>query len=799
MRSVPAFFLLVALSVGCSDPVAPAAPAAFDRPESVSFFCWDKSTGAPAPLASCTPIDDPPDDATPGSPSEPFELHSVVTQTATGEVAAVQVTGDDDAPAGVIDSDVRIPGFTFAPVGDLPSAVVTPRDDPAFTYVISRGSSSLHVIDTTSFRDGLGAQVLAIPGEGGRAFFVDAAGGVVTPGRPRAMVLSAEEDELIVAVPELGEIWFVPVDGDAVSPPIRLPLSSDVPAPVDLTTAAEQPPEYEVLCGQGLDGVDPAVAPPRPPLSLGPAPRPWALVLDEERGQVIVADRALPILHVIDLETRTELDAINVGVPTRDVVLTPFVPARLGDTARTERFLYAIDDTNQSVLAVDYSDPARASFGAVLTVGAGSLTDRLAVPLPARAIEVVAPTWTTTGALPGCGADPSAARLRGVFLAVATTDGRVRIFDIFDLDASCRVTECGGGDDASDFVAIARHRPRLGGFDEDGVRVEPAPSWGIRGATSQVDASTGVADDEVPPLETLSCPAGLGEVFGQPARICAVVDPWAATSQRYDVAWEGALPQTTMAGASFDPDEAAIDVRFDPCALGVLGSADVPAAEYGGDVVAITSPLAPARAEDELCQRITQETDAGETTPILFPLLSASTVSPRGPTYRGRLVIGESAINVGASLAEVRTCFPELLEIEVRVRDAFVVTSSRAGFRNPVMAGADGSCELDPAAVAAGNSGRAFLGRPFQTPEVAFALGSAPPSEGAALTFTTANVPVPLSFDVSFDAANDTNLDSLLAGLEFNEIDDRLYVVDQARRGLVRVNLEGGIIETFFR
>ena len=146
-----------------------------------------------------------------------------------------------------------------------------------------------------------------------------------------------------------------------------------------------------------------------------------------------------------------------------------------------------------------------------------------------------------------------------------------------------------------------------------------------------------------------------------------------------------------------------------------------------------------------------------------------------------------------------RTPEPELLEIEVRVRDAFVVTSSRAGFRNPVVAGADGSCELDPAAVAAGNSGRAFLGRPFQTPEVAFSLGSTPPSEGAALTFTTANVPVPLSFDVSFDAANDTNLDSLLAGLEFNEIDDRLYVVDQARRGLVRVNLEGGVIETFFR
>ena len=808
LRFAPASFLLVGLVLGCSDPVDPAPPAAFDRPESVSFFCWDNSTGMPVPLERCAPMAIPPEDATPGSPPEPFELHSAVTQTATGEVAAVQVTGDDDDPAGVIDSDVRVPGFTFAPVGDLPSAVVTPSLDPAFTYVISRGSSSLHVIDTTSFRNGLGVQVRPIPGEGDNAFFVDLEGADVTPGRPSAMVLNEAEDELIVAVPELGEVWFVPIDGDVVGDPVRLPLSSDVPAPVDLTTAGAQPPDYQVLCPADLPAVDPTLAPPRTPVSSGAAPRPWALAVDEELGQVIVADRALPILHVIDLETRAELAAINVGVPTRDVVLTPFVPAERGDTERTERFIYAIDELNQSVLAVDYSDPARASFGAVLSVNAGSLPDRLAVPLPARAIEVVAPAWTTDGPLPACVADASPASLRGVFLAVATTDGRVRIFDVFDLNAPCRLTECGAGNDPADFVAIRRHRPRIAGFQEDGVSVEPAPSWSINGATSQVDEDTGAAGDGLSTLEPVQenpdaaeCPAGLGPVFGEPARICAVTDPWEATSQRYDVAWEGALPNTTMTGATFDPDEPAIDVRFDPCALGALGSADVPdsgpLANYAGDAVAITSPLAPARADDDLCERITQENDAGETTPILFPLVSASAESER-PSYGGRLVIGESAINVDATLADVRTCFPELLEIELRTRGAFVVTSSRAGFRSPVVAGADGTCEVDPAALAAGNSGRALPGQLFQTPEVAFFLEGVPPAQ-ATLTFTTANVPTPLSFDISFDAANDTSDISLLAALEFNEIDDRLYVVDQARRGLVRVNLESGVIETFFQ
>jgi hypothetical protein len=498
------------------------------------------------------------------------------------------------------------------------------------------------------------------------------------------------------------------------------------------------------------------------------------------------------------------------------VVLTPLVPSQSTSAAdpnppRTERFLYAIDETNQSVLAVDYSDPLRASFGAVLTVGASLPSDRLAVPFPARAIEVLEPAWPEPTAtdpdppLPGCGEEPSSTSLRGVFLAVATTDGRVRIFDVFDLDAGCRAS-CNLADTDS-FVAVGRHRPRIIGFDQDAIAVDPAPSWSVSGATLQVDEDTGVADEDVSTLESVTCPGGLEGVFGglaEEARICGIVDPWAATSQRYNASWEGALPNTTMTGASLDPDEPAIDVRFDPCALGVLGSANVPGAgplgNYAGDAVAITSPLAPARADDELCERITQENDAGETTPILFPLLSASTEAAL-PTYGGRLVIGESALNVrGATLGDVRTCFPELLEIEVRARSAFVVASTRAGFRHPVVAGADGTCEVDPAAVAAGDNGRALPGQLFQTPEVAFQPAGVP-VEGAILTFVTANIPQTLAYDISFDAqSGTTDLPSLLAGLEFNEIDDRLYVVDQARRGLVRVNVvDGGAIESVFR
>lgn len=799
MRFLPLAFTLLALAVvGCDGARDVASPAAFERPESVSFFCWNTAENTAVPLSSCTPMEDPPEGVIAGSPAEPFELHAAVTQTATGEVAAVQITGDADNPAGPIDSDVRVPGFTFAPVGDVPSAVVTPSMDPSYTYVVSRGSSDLHVVETRSFRGSNGARVRRARPD---APFFALDDGL---GRPSAMVINADEDELIVAVPEAGEVWFLPLLGDGeVGDPVRVPLAPDLPAAVDLTTLpeGERPATYRVTC-PSVPVTDPAPVPPRMPVSLGPAPRPWDLVLDEETGRVLVADRALPVIHVIDVETHTPLDAINVGTPTRALALTPQVPGSAGDNVRTDRFVYAIDDTDQSVLVVDYSDPARASFGAVLTVGPTAPQDRLAVPFPARAIEVVSPSWTVEGAIPECSDEAAPTALRGVFLAVGTVDGRVRFFDIYDLDAPCRTDACD-----SDAVAISRHRPRIGAAIVDPVSLDPEPVWDIDGLSANVDATTGSANGAVSTLERLVCPEGLGPVFGvaevdgeEQARVCVVADPWAATSQQFVATWEGAIPNTTMTGANFVAGEPAIEVRFDPCALGVLGRGqELDGQGYVGDVVAITSPLPPSLSDEARseCQRIFDASATGEIEPILLPLVRASHETSR-PTYPGRLEVDERALD-GASLEDIRGCFPDLLEIEIRARDAFVVRSTRAGFRHPVVAGADGVCEVDPAALAANQRGRAFLGQVFRTPEIAFEL-QGEPTPGASLQIITGNIPVPYTIDVSAQPNSSTDFPSLITALEYNETDERLYVVEQARLGLMRFNLLTGVQDvTSFR
>ncbi len=800
----PSFLLLGALVAACGNPPTVAAPPAFDRPESVSFFCWDRDASVVVPLGMCAATEDP----AAGLPPSPFELHGVVTQTTTGEVGAVQITGDTDHPAGPIDSDIRVPGYTFAPVGAVPTAVVTPSEDPSYTYVISQGSASLHVIETASFRGGLGAMVTEMPeDDAGRPFF-----GVGS--RPSSMELTPDEDALVVTIPERfeemdgvwtqqpGEVWIVPIDGAEVGTPVRIPLATDVPPAVDLTALPEDelPPDYELVCD--FDTIEPELAAPRAPVSAGAAPAPVAVAIDEERNRAIVSDNALPVLHVIDLETRAEVETINVGVPTREVVITPRVPSTLTGTSATERFLYAIDDTDDSVLAVDYGDPARASYGAVLTTSARGPRDRLEVPLDAATIEVVTPGYDA-GNITFCtdvsDVDPSS--LHGVFLAVATSDGFVRIYDVFDLDVTCRGSrECNPAErpgDADDVrVAIGRHRPRLATFlrSDDGVTVSDGPSWDVGEIEAAVnDMGTGALG--VPALTTLTCPDGLAPVFPSSgdARVCAVTDPWIATTESYRFAWEGTVPFTATTGGNFVEGADAIEVRFDPCELGVLGATDVPASgelsSYAGDVIAITGPLPPSLSEEDqaFCEDLVDETTTGETTPILLRITSASS-DPDGArdTYPGRLEVAP----IDVPLDDVRRCFPELLQLEVRASGAFLVTSTRAGLRSPGVRGADGTCEVDPAALARGERGRAFPGELFATPDIAIRFDEgAPTVERPALDLTVGDQPVRLGFDIGFDSGNNANLTTLLVELEFNEVDERLYVVDQARRGLVRLDL----------
>src|SRR5690606_14725242 len=138
-------------------------------------------------------------------------------------------------------------------------------------------------------------------------------------------------------------------------------------------------------------------------------------------------------------------------------------------------------------------------FGAVLTVSAREPRDRLALAVPATALAVATPAYDPASVVlcdNASSTDP--ASLHGVFLAVAGLDGRVRIFDVFDLDLPCRGRDCPSRDpimarQRDEVVAIGRHQPRVGVFleDDDLPRVTDGPTWDVGVTESSVNDQGG--------------------------------------------------------------------------------------------------------------------------------------------------------------------------------------------------------------------------------------------------------------------------------------------------------------------
>lgn len=809
-----ALTLLACLSTGCSGPTPPPASSAFDRPEDVAFFCYDLTDDVVTALEACTPaIAATIEDDTGNPANERYALHALVTQTTTGEVAAVRLTGAAGEP-GVIDTDVRIPGFTFAAVGAVPSALAVSRANPEHIFVLSRGSGEIHVIETAQMRKGRGVQARANPLElGDRSL-------------PSAMLLAPDERALFVSLPETGQIGRIPVNAAGELGIMELlDLSATLPDPVDLSLlpADQRPPSYLYTCNTPPLFVAPLV-PPRAPLSLGVTPEPVAIIIDPETRELLVADRALPMIHVIDPVTFIETSAIATSVPVNQLALTPRVPARFGDPTATERYLYAIDESDGSILVVDYTDPTRGSFGGVLSVEISAPTDRLETPFPARALAVVSPAYDAD-AVAYCvngddGEHASGLSLHGVFLAVGTIDGRIRFFDVFDQDTTCRGFGCADAatnpspDD--EIVSIGRHRPRLGSFRDVGVSLDPAPTWetdaiGIESVDESGDTD---APTLVPALRAVSCEEPLDVVYplepGAFSLVCAVRDPWAAVSQTFRATFEGRIPATGTTGANLEDDGATILAQTDFCRAGVIGSEDVPAtgylAGYPGDVVAITGDLPPSILLDEgrvgRCEQLTQRSLGGEITPVLLPILSAES-HPEGvhASYVGRLRVGEPLGLADFGLVDVFDCYPELFQIEVRTRDSFIVEVGLTGFTHPIVErDVDQRCVVDQDLADAFQRGRAFFGETFRSPELTFALGERPADidgRHPVLEMRVADVPAPLTVDVS--TIGGSSSPSLLTRLVYNDVDERLYAVDQAVTGLLRLRLSRLTVQQTFR
>lgn len=760
--------VLAAISAGCllacsSDPIL-VTPRSFDRAGRAAFGCMDRVTSAPLAEDRCARTADGtlPADVT------PFAL---VLQTSRGEVATIDLRENE-----LLDSDPIVPGYTFVPVGELPTDIVIPASARTITVVANYGTRDLWVVKTEAF---LGVPTAdATPLQRVRLM-----------SGPTALAVSNDGTRIFAALPDAGAIAVVNVVSDRVSDPTYVSVGTAVPA----GSAPSVPATYERFCPSDTVIEPSATVTPRTPVALGATPRPSSFAVDEAAGRLYVADAALPIIHVFDTAAElTALPSLAPGVPVRALALTPDVPDAIGGScpgAACRKYIYAIDAVDGSVLGLDLSD------GSVVTAASDRVArpDRISFSSTARALAVLTPDADG----PSCtadsllGDDASPTKLRGVFLAVALADGTVRVVDVHDLDAECRRgAACDAPANGSDtYTFLRRHRARVGEFVDESVALLATPSFTSSSGTLPVGADGATDSSDVPDLLALpSCPAGMARVFpddpASPPLLCGLADPWAPGDERYSVSLDGIVPGTAGGRGAFVAGSADAFVgEVDFCARGVLGSADTAAVDeaeperaYGGDVLAITAELPPGA--DPGCEALLPKDEAGEPEPVTFAIREARSAS--------LALDAESVSAPGVFLDDMRACFGELMTFEVRARDAYIVTSSRNGALHRVRADDRGRCIVDTT-LDARRQLRALPGTPYQSPFVAFTIQDprdleppAFPDPNVELTFAIGNVPAKLATDAG----------TLPSALHYNPTDERLYSIDAASRGLVQIDLQ---------
>jgi hypothetical protein len=778
-------WLVLLLFASCGDdPTAPVL-ARFERPNRIDFVCV--LGGEPIQLGHCRN----------DIPGAGLALHALVTQSARGEIAAL----DLDAQR-VLDSRRDIPGFTFLPVGEMPIAVVVPPRHPEVTYVANYGSRDIRALTTAALVTPQSAdptlQILRLG--------LDAAGApiVLEEDDPRAqsadvqviaptdMVLSPDENALIVAAPDAGRVIWLPIErcrsaAEGCTPGllvadaeriVAVPLQRSIDQALGSPPAPVTPSNYEELCEfVGGGPPTPADPPDIPDEVWMAAPRPTALAIDADcpdegecTPRVLVADESLPIIHALDLAALADgsdpedavLAPLRSGAPTLAVVASPWVPAAVDGPGETQ-YVYAIDASDGSVMVLEGGQVLAVNKGAsgrpdriALQTDAGATALAIATPgfdVDQGAQQWVHPNLCTDVRYPTRG-DP--ARLRGVFLASAHSDGIVRFVDIHDMELRL---PAGLPDDARPcrdcpetdppMPVLMRHQQRLASnflTSEESEAVPQTaprsdPRFVVEGVPFSVRADGTTGNPEIPGLACIACDAGLlraypppesataaepaagddagvededtfaGCTVGRPALVCGNPDPWSGAAEQWVATYEGLIPDTIGGQGRLilegSPDsrtgafEFAAEVDF--CNAGVLGAEDI-APSYGdqscgADELGDQLVLRPVLPHPGLIEGL-DDPDA-QRCEDLRSALQEENARPLGfeirRAYRDRVVLSTRLLHevpgVVGNIEDLLPCLQSgVVAFDVRTSRQFTVQGTLSGFQHGVRANDAGRC-----------------------------------------------------------------------------------------------------------
>jgi len=396
-RSLLAALLFVTAASGsaCSQTPIVVPLRSMERPRDVDFICL-KDTGngtwTGTTLENCAANFD-----NTAKVAGSFRLHAVISQVSRGELAVVDLGRVPTDPAVLTKADPRLPGYSFIPVGAVPTDVVADPNGDA-VYVSSGRDPRIDVLPSALLRGPIDTLAAASDSPPWPHLDFDRA----SEGMPSAMsiVRSGATRRLYVTLPDAkpaGKIAVFDLVSSAILPARigDIALAAPAPAPLVVKTAgcgptgASQPwwAKYDT-CGSETTKI--------PGGSVTPdATTDFHLAGVHVAGdKLFVADDRASVIHVYDVKggAGIEIRRIAVGANTSRLAVSPVVPDevtihnsaaidvcvargwlgdgldhsaentlvrdQLGGRCRAHRYLYAIDlvndqSANGSIAIVD--------------------------------------------------------------------------------------------------------------------------------------------------------------------------------------------------------------------------------------------------------------------------------------------------------------------------------------------------------------------------------------------------------------------------------------------------------------
>jgi hypothetical protein len=327
---------LPAFAAGCSQTPVVVPVRSMERPKDLDLVCLQHTADdhwRGAPLEKCA-VDDA---ANAVEATVEYRLHAVVTQLSRGELAVVDLGRTSlDATSTLIKVDPRTPGYSFLPVGAVPTDVAADPSGDAI-FVASGREARIDIIPSEMIR----GPIDTTEESGGALPWPKLDLDPVADGVAGALAVVHDATlgaKLYVSLPDAAagpHLAVFDLSKGALAPTrladITLGAFTKVPhaslAKPTCATATGAPwwLDYEKCFGA-------STLPTPLPAEQATFTRMHLAGIAVAGGKLFAADDAAPFVHVFDLATGTEERQIGVGTPTARVSVSEPVPDEVTPT-----------------------------------------------------------------------------------------------------------------------------------------------------------------------------------------------------------------------------------------------------------------------------------------------------------------------------------------------------------------------------------------------------------------------------------------------------------------------------------